>query len=171
MKRVCVIGCCGAGKSRFSTHFAEKTSLPIIHLDRLFWKENWIQEDRDIFDQKLNNILSKEQWIIDGHYSRTIERRVQKADTIFLFDFPTWICLYRMLKRFVQHHKHTRSDIAPGCNERFDWHFLKYVATFRQHKRPELLETLKNHAQHCKVIVFKRPSEVKAWLENFDVEN
>ena len=39
MKRVLVIGCGGSGKSTFSRILSEKIKLPVIHLDKLFWKE------------------------------------------------------------------------------------------------------------------------------------
>ena len=38
MKRILVIGCCGAGKSTFSKELSAKLNLPLVDLDRLFWK-------------------------------------------------------------------------------------------------------------------------------------
>jgi hypothetical protein len=38
----------------------------------------------------------------------------------------------------------TRPDMNPGCNERLDWEFTKYVWHFRRDQRPALLESLKN---------------------------
>ncbi len=38
MKRVMVIGCCGAGKSTFSKKLGEHTNLEVIHLDQHYWK-------------------------------------------------------------------------------------------------------------------------------------
>ena len=37
MRKVIVIGCPGSGKSRFSRALAERTKLPLCHLDMLFW--------------------------------------------------------------------------------------------------------------------------------------
>jgi len=46
MKRVMVIGCCGAGKSTFSRKLAEITKLETIHLDQYYWKPNWEETDK-----------------------------------------------------------------------------------------------------------------------------
>ena len=88
MKRILVIGCCGAGKSTFSKNLTEATGLPLYHLDRIFWSPNWVEQERSIFLQKMDAWLAQERWIIDGNYTRTLDRRISKADTIFFFDFP-----------------------------------------------------------------------------------
>ena len=41
MRRVLVIGICGAGKSTFSQVLAARTGLPLIHLDKEFWRPGW----------------------------------------------------------------------------------------------------------------------------------
>ena len=38
LRRVLVIGCGGAGKSTFASRLGERTGLPVIHLDALFWR-------------------------------------------------------------------------------------------------------------------------------------
>lgn len=41
MKRVLVIGGNGSGKSTFSRKLGKKTGLPVVHLDKIFWRGNW----------------------------------------------------------------------------------------------------------------------------------
>jgi hypothetical protein len=41
MKKIVVIGSGGSGKSMFSQELGEITGLPVIHLDKLFWRPNW----------------------------------------------------------------------------------------------------------------------------------
>ena len=36
MQRILIIGNCGAGKSTFARALAEKTGLPLVHLDKLY---------------------------------------------------------------------------------------------------------------------------------------
>ena len=42
MRRVLVIGCGGAGKSTFARELGARTGLPVVHLDRLYWKPGWV---------------------------------------------------------------------------------------------------------------------------------
>ena len=39
-KRILVIGCPGAGKSTLSLELAELSGLPLIHLDKEYWKKH-----------------------------------------------------------------------------------------------------------------------------------
>ena len=76
MKRVLVIGGNGSGKSTFSRKLGEKTGLPVVHLDKIFWRGNWEYISREEFDVLLKTELEKAEWIIDGNFERTHEERM-----------------------------------------------------------------------------------------------
>ena len=50
MNKILIIGCGGAGKSTLAKILDEKLGLPVIHLDKEFWRAGW-------------KPLSKEQWL------------------------------------------------------------------------------------------------------------
>ena len=52
MQRVLVIGSPGAGKSTLSHQLAERTGLPLHHLDRMHWLPGWIERDRDVINAR-----------------------------------------------------------------------------------------------------------------------
>ncbi len=164
MKRICVIGCGGAGKSTFSKKLALKTGLPLIHLDTLYWLPNWTEPDKDHFDRKLSAEMKAEKWILDGNFHRTMHARFKHTDTIFWLDYSTWRCVAGALKRLITEYGGKREDTPEGCVENFDWDFLKYVFNFRKNSRPKVLKQIENHAQHCKVIIFKSPKETENWI-------
>ena len=68
MQRVLVIGSPGAGKSTLSHQLAERTGLPLHHLDQLFWLSGWVERDRDEGRAELAEVLAGERWINDGNY-------------------------------------------------------------------------------------------------------
>ena len=76
MRKVIVIGCPGAGKSTFARKLRDATNLPLYYLDMLWHKEDKTNISREEFDIKLNDILKKDKWIIDGNYLRTLEMRL-----------------------------------------------------------------------------------------------
>ena len=96
MERIIIIGCSGAGKSTLALALKEKLGLPVVHLDQLWWQEGWQHVTREEFDARLDMALQMDRWIIDGNYSRTMEARLAKCDTILYLDFNRWECLLGM---------------------------------------------------------------------------
>ena len=47
MQKILVIGSGGAGKSIFSRRLGEITGIEIFHLDKLFWKPDWIETEKN----------------------------------------------------------------------------------------------------------------------------
>jgi len=97
-----IIGCCGSGKSTLARALHEKTDLPLIYLDQHYWLPNWRESTKEVWEVKVRGLTAGEQWIIDGNYSGTMNIRLARADTIVYLDFPTWKCLYRVIKRIVK---------------------------------------------------------------------
>ena len=82
-QKAIIIGCPGAGKSTFARKLSDKMHLPLYYLDMLWHKPDRTTVDRNIFDEKLKEIVLKEKWIIDGNYGRTLEMRIQWCEAIF----------------------------------------------------------------------------------------
>lgn len=164
MKKVLVIGSSGAGKSTFSRVLSEKTGLPLIHLDRLFWKPNWVETDKSEWKEILADALAGDSWIIDGQFGGTLEMRLEKCDTVIFLDLPRALCVYRILKRVVTYKKGKRPDMADGCDEKFDWQFLKWVWNFPEKSRPKIEERLARHQNSITIFRLKSTTEVKDFL-------
>ena len=102
MQKVIVIGCPGSGKSTFARKLRDLTDLPLYYLDMMWHRPDKSTIARKEFDIRLREILSKDRWIIDGNYQRTLELRFSECDTVFLLDYPIDICLKRVEKRIGQ---------------------------------------------------------------------
>ena len=92
MKKILVIGCPGSGKSTFARRLRDRTGLPLYPLDLLWHRPDKTTVSEAEFDAALAEILRKDRWIIDGNFSRTLERRLAECDTVFLFDLPLADC-------------------------------------------------------------------------------
>lgn len=163
MNRVLVIGSPGAGKSTFACALAERTGLPLVHLDAEYHLPGWVERDEAEWSAKLDRLLARDRWIIDGNYGGSMDRRLTRADTAILLDYPTALCLWRVIKRVVTLNGQVRPDAAPGCPERLDWEFLHYVAAFRHAKTPALQRRLASFPGT--VIRFAGPGEAQAFLD------
>jgi adenylate kinase family enzyme len=174
VNRIAVIGCCGAGKTELSLALGARLGVPVIHLDQLSRDRGWAQIPNEVFARRQEAALAPDgNWIADGNYNSTMLLRLRRADTIVFLDFPTPLCLYRVVARRIRYRGRTRPDMAPDCPERFfDVEFpkfLHYVATFRSKQRPRILGKLAELAEvggQRRVITLTSPSEAAQFLES-----
>jgi len=171
MKKIAIIGSGGTGKSTLAKELGQILNLPVYHLDSFFWKSGWIQIDESDFDHILKSLIVEDKWIIDGNYQRTMDMRFQEADTIIYLDYPTYISLFRVIKRRIQYHGKTRPDMGAGCKEKIDLEFIKWILNYRKNKRPKYLEKLSKLKDSKTVQIFKSPRELKDYLTQLKKES
>lgn len=166
MQKVMILGCCGAGKSTLARQLAALLQLPLVHLDAYYWQSGWVESERAVWERQVVALLEQTAWVMDGNYGSTLDLRLPHADTVILLDFPNWLCLWRVCKRWVQYRGKTRPDMAAHCPERLDWQFLRYVWEFPRKKRPKLLQKLAALPESQQVIVLRSPAAVKAYVRS-----
>ena len=164
MERVMIIGCGGAGKSTLARALGEKTGLPVVHLDNLFWHPGWVESTREEIDRKIQEAMEKPCWILDGNYNRTMPKRLQYCDTVIYLDFRTLTCVMGVIKRVLTNYGKVRPDMCEGCPERFDWEFIKWVWNYNKTKRERNYQLL-SEAKGVNVIVLKNRRAVKKFLD------
>lgn len=163
MKRVLVIGNAGAGKTTFAKRLSQETGLPLVSLDHLFWKPNWEQRGQEEFDRLLQAELDKAEWIIDGNYARTLQHRIQYADTVLFLDYNRWICTWRVIKRYL----FTKEDQAEGCKQKIDWQFFKYVFwDYSKNNRLQTVTIKHGNSKSVEWIIFRSPKELSRSAKN-----
>ncbi len=159
MNRIIIIGCPGAGKSTFSKLLHKKTKLPIFHLDMLFWNADKTHISQEEFDERLDKILEKDCFIIDGNYGRTMEQRIKRCDTIFLFDIPRNECIDGVMSRIGK----ARSDM-PWIEEDFDPEFKLWISEFAEKELPRIYSLLEKYKDK-NIIIFNSRSAATEYLK------
>ena len=158
MKKILVIGCPGSGKSTFSKALHRMTGIALYHLDNLYWNQDKTTVSREVFLDRLNRILPRQEWIIDGNYASTMELRMQHCDTVIFLDYPAEVCLAGIRAR----HGKPRSDI-PWLETGEDPEFIQYIKTFQAEGRPGILALLETYA-HKNIFIFSSRQEETAFL-------
>jgi adenylate kinase family enzyme len=139
MQRILVMGSSGSGKSTFSRRLSAITGIPMVSIDALFWKPGWVESDRAEFRERLAEVTRQPRWIMDGNYaSADGEVRRDISDTVIWFDLPRSTCMIGILTRIARSYGKVRPEMAPGCPEKIDLEFFRYVWNYRRDQRPKL---------------------------------
>ncbi|HIQ75280.1 MAG TPA: adenylate kinase [Candidatus Cottocaccamicrobium excrementipullorum] len=164
MKKIIVIGSPGAGKSTFARKLREKTGIPLYYLDMLWHKPDRTNVSQEEFDAGLDSILCQDEWIIDGNYLRTLERRLKACDTVFFLDYPLEVCLSGAASRIGK----KREDM-PWVEEEFDEEFRQWIIDFPRDQLPFIDKKLEQYRSKREIILFKSRQEAEYYLKNEEV--
>lgn len=157
MKKIIILGCPASGKTTLGIYLSEKFSIPLYHLDKIFWvQKGGIKQD--IFLEKQMEIMSREKWIIDGNFLRSTsyEVRLQNADTIIFFYLSKAVIFLRLIKRYFKYFNKKRPDSSSESRFHIDWHIIKFIwnypsdeefnkiSAFAQGKRVYIIRSLRD---------------------------
>lgn len=163
MKKAIIIGCPGSGKTTFAEKLQRITGLPLYYLDAIWHKPDRTHIPRDKFDARLGEILSLDEWIIDGNYSRTLEVRIEACDTVFFFDLPTEICLAGAIERLGKgRYKMPWIDIDLDPKLEID------IKNFKTDKTPQIYNLMDKYRQNKNIIIFNSREESEEYLKEFE---
>lgn len=169
MERIMVIGVsAGAGKSTFARRLGGVMDLPVHHLDAHFWKPGWVESEEKEFRQRQEELVKSERWVIEGNYSSSMDIRLHACDGLIQLELPLWLCLWRVLKRRIQYRNKTRPDMAPGCPEKLDFAFLKFIVTTYYGRREShrlMVQRLLSENPEKAVHVLRHPREIERFLQ------
>lgn len=157
--RIVVLGCSGSGKSTFARSLHERSGLPLIHLDNIWWRADRTHISREEFDGELKTLLAGDRWIIDGDYSRTYETRIRACDTIIFLDYDEDECMRGIVERVGKN----REDI-PWTEDRLDPELVALVRNYRRDNRPVVYALIEKYPRK-RTLIFKTRAQAWEWLE------
>lgn len=165
-KKIMIIGCPGSGKSTLATQLGRITQLPVVYLDKEYWKPNWIKTDKEEWRIKQEKFIEKDLWIIDGNYNNTLEVRAKAAETIIFLDLNRWVCLSSVINRYITYRGRERLDRGNGCEETLDWQFIKWVYNYPKESRKKVIEILEEYKDK-NIIIMKSRKDIKQLIISY----
>ena len=158
MGKILIIGCPGSGKSTLSKKINKMTKIPLYHLDLIYWKDDKTNIDKNEFISVLSDILKKDEWIIDGNYSSTMEMRIKSCDTIIFLDYPLDVCL-----KGVNERKGTKRSDMPWIETEDDISFIEFIKEYNSVNRPQVLDLFNKYPEK-KIYIFKNRKEADEFV-------
>ena len=159
-----VIGPGGSGKTTVAARLAERTGLPLIHLDSLYWRPGWQPTPADEWRARVQTLVSRDAWIIDGNYGGTLDIRLAACDTVVFLDLPRVVCLWRVLTRRMRYFGQVRPELPPGCPERLSWEFLVWIWTYPSRRRGAILRRLAALDAGKRVVILRSSAAIEEFL-------
>jgi adenylate kinase family enzyme len=149
MKRVIVVGPGAAGKSTLAARLGEIIRLPVIELDKLFWRPGLAPTPQEEWEAIQRQLTAQESWIMDGDLGPydVLNIRLQAADAIVFLDFSPLRCAWRAIRRSPE-----RAD------------FWKWLLLYRRRSRPALRQAIAAQASDADVYVLPTPRAVRRFV-------
>ena len=165
--RVLVIGMAGAGKSTLSRALSARTGLPVIHLDRHYWKPGWVKPSEDEWRDEQRRLLSGSAWIADGNDPETLDLRLERADTVVLLETHWWICAGRAFLRGL---RKPVGEMPEGCDDsplrrlRDEWRLVGIIWRHRRSEAEHARAMISRHGRHVVVYAIQSKRESRGFL-------
>jgi adenylate kinase family enzyme len=88
-------------KWTLAVRLGEITGLPVIELDKVFWRPGLVATPRDQWVVVQKKLVAEEKWIMDGDLGPhdAVEIRLRAADTILFLDFSFVRCGWHAVRR------------------------------------------------------------------------
>jgi adenylate kinase family enzyme len=98
MPRIVIIGNSGSGKSHLAKTLSGTYSIPLIHLDQLFWMPGGFNEKRskDEIKKEIEQKRKDDLWIVEGVFGEMAELFLPRAQT-FLYLDADWATCHKSL--------------------------------------------------------------------------
>jgi adenylate kinase family enzyme len=166
-RRIVVWGCTGSGKTTAARKIGQLTGLPVIDGDALCWRPGWVGVPRDEQAAAFAAVASRPEWVLDDDGPGGM--MFAEADLLVLLDYPRWVSFQRLLRRCVNRAV-TQTPVCNGNYESWgrllslDSQLLWHVRTWKR-KRRVMLDLAGENPE--RVLLFRRPAELTAWITVF----
>ncbi|MDL2292107.1 hypothetical protein LJC17_00735 [Acholeplasma sp. OttesenSCG-928-E16] len=164
--KIAIIGYSGAGKSTLAKELSELYNITPLYLDSINFHPNWVKKEPSEVQETIDSFLEEhENFVVDGNWSKVFQNRFQIVDRIIFLNFNRFFCLKSVIKRYQENKGIVRYSCAPGCKDKIDLEFIKWVLyKGRSKKQKEYYKDIINKYKD-KVLVFKNRKEVNKFLE------
>ncbi len=156
IKKIFIIGNSGSGKSTLANELNEILNLGYYEIDSYRWNKDWTRVSEEVFENRLNNLIKNDTWIIEDGSKISIEKFKNDADIIIWLKINVLLCLVRLIRRsFMRWIKKDIKSPEPIIMALKHWrHCLKY----KLNKKEELFEGILEN-QRNKIIVVKNKKD------------
>ncbi len=164
--RILVVGCSGGGKTTLSRSLGKQLSLPHISMDRdFYWLPGWVKRPKLEERQLIAAAVAERKWLMDGTGSSTFDIRMPRTDVVVWVRLPRWSCLLDVTTRWLRWRGQPRPEMAPGCPEKLDLEFLRFIWNFERLFVPLIVAGIERFGPDVPVLQLKSHRDMRRLLD------
>jgi adenylate kinase family enzyme len=117
----------------------------------------------------VDELTQSDRWILEGALLKVIRRYIGRADLVIWLNPPKARAIFRIIKRVIMHRGKNREELANGCNESFDFQFLKWFWDYPRNKNQELIKVfLESNIKYVEIKSTRDLIGILEWIESYD---
>ena len=124
---------------------AEYYGFKVYHLDKEFWQSGWQMPNKPDWENRIQNIIKQDDWVVEGNYLSSLRERTQRATVIVLLETCTLRCLVRYFRRCLYDHRAPGVDIPLGCRDKMRFHAVRNILRYPYVVRPIVMGIVDGH--------------------------
>ena len=159
-------GTSGAGKSTLAREIGNRFGMPYLEVDSIYHGPNWTR--RPTFPADQRDFVAGPTWVTEWQGQRQLLAR--RADTLIWLDYPTWLVMYRVVKRTIRRAV-TRETLWAGNVEPPPWtvfrdheHIVRWAWSTRHRVGTDARRLLAD-CSPVQVVRLRWPHQVWEWLD------
>lgn len=170
-RRILVVGVTGVGKSTFCELLSERTGIPHVEIDGLFWGSDWTK--RPEFEADVDGFLAQPGWITEWQYSTQLgDLLPSSAELVVWLDLPRTLARRRLIRRTIR--RRLRREVLWNGNVEPPLHVF-----FTDPQRSILRWEMQTHGKWRRrmpgivgrfpdlpIVRLSRQAEIDAWLDS-----
>ncbi len=168
LNKIYIVGPEGSGKSTLARKISEKLGIKHYDLDNVVWSRRYDKKrTHEMRLKKLNELIKKKSWIIEGVFGGWIEPAFKKTDLVIMLNLNHSLLIKNLVKRsvigrFQGYEKEKRKNIKGTIK------IIKHVMKYRTRDHPKSRKQHKELADKhkCKFIEIKSRRDIKRLLKD-----
>lgn len=161
--KIDIIGSVASGKTTLATELSAKYKVPYYEKDNIVWertKNGDKKRTEEVRDKLFLEILSSENWIVEGSPRKCLNESFEVCDYIILLDVNILVRLYRVLCRWIKWRMGKERYNTKPTLTFLKWN-IKWVFEFDKDKK-QLLKKFQNYEN---LKVFKNSKEAMDFVD------
>ena len=93
---------------------------------------------------------------------------MQEADQIIFLNFSPLTCLFRAFKRYLTYRGKVRESMADGCQEQFNWEFIRWILWDGRSKSAKERYKWVQETYPDKVVILRSQKEIDYFIKTHE---